>query len=148
MSLTDAQVDSSDLETSTDAVTSETASAILSALGDNLGELVAMLAEDSYDAEFLRPTPAASALARDLMIGAARGSAVPLPAVDIGPTGDGGLTAQWGREQSPYVRLLIPADPTRAYLYSRAPEVKRVSSAGVEDLIRELAWLGTQEWSE
>lgn len=148
MSLTDPEVDASLVAPAGEVATSHAVSAILSALGDNLGELVATLAEDNYDAEFLRPSQAASTYARDLINGAARGSSVPLPAVDIGSTGDGGLTAQWGREQSPYVRLLIPADPTGAYLYARATGVKRISPATVPDLVRELSWLGDQEWTE
>jgi len=114
------------------------------ALGDNFLRLLEMLTEEVYDDDFLPPSSPAVLRLAHLLTDAAVVAVSALPPADLGSVGDGGLIAQWGPDAAPYVRLLVPADPAKAYIFTRARGVKKISPATADDLARELAWLGQQ----
>lgn len=120
----------------------------LRATPPSVARLDAIMDPAEYDEDFHAPTPAAYRFTRSLLE-AVGGHATP----SLGPLGDGGLTTdrncspapvgdggifvQWG-PQGHYVRLLVPADPSQAYLYCRSSEQRRTCTANTETLLREL----------
>jgi hypothetical protein len=100
-----------------------------------------MLNQEEYEEGFEPPTRDAFRLAWDTVEGAAYYESVDNPSPGIAPIGDGGLFLQWGGPRR-YVRLLVPRDATRAYIYRRAGEDKHVESeVSGESLEHSLRWL-------
>jgi hypothetical protein len=89
-----------------------------------LERLEAVLAEEDYDENFLKPTSAAYEFARRLIGAAEPAAPAALQPASPAPVGDGGLAMQWG-DQDRYVRLLVPADPGMAYIYRKAAADRR-----------------------
>lgn len=103
-----------------------------------LGEL---MVEEEYDEEFLKPTPVAYEFTWNVLAGAIAGLIGIVPLASPAAVGDGGIFLQWGG-QDRYVRLLVPADPSQAYLYCKGGEetrtIREVSSVR---LVQSLRWL-------
>lgn len=105
-------------------------------LAEALTALGAVGAADYYEDGYDRPTPMAFAEACRLMLGAYGIQVQP----SVGAIGDGGLSVQWGG-QDRYVRLLVPPDPSGAYLYSKRLDERVVTQATPTGLRERLLWL-------
>jgi hypothetical protein len=103
-----------------------------------LGEL---MVEEEYDADFLKPTLPAYEFAWNLLAGAIAGLTGNVPPASPAAVGDGGIFLQWG-EQDRYVRLLVPADPSQAYLYCKGDgETRTIREVNSVRLAHSLDWL-------
>ena len=91
---------------------------------------------DDYDAEFLRPSQPVLDFIRALLPAASEFTEVDRPDPSVGAIGDGGVSVQRG--STTYVRLLVPPDPARNYLYCRSDGVGRVEPANPRQLASEL----------
>jgi hypothetical protein len=96
--------------------------------------------EGEYDDGFLRPTTEARDRAWWLIEQAGQQLSIWDPSFAVGAVGDGGLTIQWGSREG-YVRLLVPPDPDRAYLYCKVHGAGQVDTADSEALVRRLQQL-------
>jgi hypothetical protein len=100
--------------------------------------LDAMMADDEYDTSFLRPSEEAYRFARSVMESAASKLSGQIPRATPAPVGDGGIFVQFGTPER-YVRVLVPAEPSGAYLaVVRDGQVETIAGFNGNDLAERL----------
>lgn len=104
-----------------------------------LAELMGL--DGEYDSEFLAPSQDACGYARATLERVAHLSSAHLDLPVFSATGDGGLILQW-KVGPGVLRLLVPSDPARAFIYYRSPVDDGIQEeVDPETLLRRLVWL-------